>query len=247
MGADSIVDKTGGLAFPINVAEFSTTLAPLDPARTRLLSLFSTAINYELGEVWTKVTNTFPPNHALYGTRPVQDLLEIRPSARVMQERKAIFPLLCLHRVGRAQWDFYTLEIERRIQDWALIYILPALGVGEQRKVGDVLLAVPAIVRRVIRNHGHKAFENGALQFFGDASGIGAIRLTGQTDFGNAPFADSADAPLYYTIVCELQTHEYSQDVADEFGDAEGVDFVVGVGDSDEVVPAFIEANTDVE
>jgi len=246
MGADSIVDQTGGLVFPLNAADYTNTLAPMDPARSRLLALFTAAINYELADVWKKITDGLPPNHKLFGTRPVQDTLELRPSPSVMQQRKAAFPLLCLHRSGRAAWDFYTLEIERRIQDWSLLYILPALDVQDQRRVGDVLLTVPAIVRRVIRNHGHKAFEDGKLQFFGDASGIGAIRLVGQTDIGNAPFSEGADAPIYYTIVCELQTHEYTQDSAEEFGEFEGADFTIGTGEADDILPDFIEASTDV-
>lgn len=246
MPVNSIVDKTGGLGFPLNPDNFTNTLAPLDPARSRLIALFATAINYELTEVWQKVTGQLSPKHPLANTLPVQDTLELRPSMQVMRERKADFPLLCLHRSGRALWDEHTLEIERRVQDWSLLYILPALDVGDQRRIGDVLQAIPVIVRRVIRNHGHKSYENGALQFFDDASGIGGIRLVAQSDIGNAPFAEGADAPIYFTIVCELQTVEYSQDLANEFGEFDGVDYVVGTGDAQEILPDFIEAADDV-
>ncbi len=246
MPVDSIVDKTGGLSFPLDPGDFENTLVPLDPARNRLLSLFQAAINYELSAVWTKVTSHLKPNHALSGTQPVQDTLELRPSAAVMQQRKAAFPLLCLHRTGRAIWEEHTLEIEKRTQDWALLYIMPPLDVLDQRRFGDIVQAIPAIIRRVIRNHGHKAFENGALQFFGDTSGIGAIKLVASTDFGNAPFAEGPDAPIYFTVVCELQTIEYSQDQADEFGELEGIDYAIGVGDEHEVTPRLIEAADDV-
>lgn len=246
MPVDSIVDKTGGLAFPLNPNDFTNTLAPLDPARSRLIALFAAAINYELSEVWTKITSQLGSKHPLANTQPVQDTLELRPSLSVMQQRKAAFPLLCLHRTGRATWDEYTLEIERRTQDWALLYILPALEVGDQRRLGDVMQAIPAIVRRVIRNHGHKAFQDGALQFFQDATGLGGIRLVAQSDIGNAPFAEGADAPMYYTLICELQTVEYCQDQASEFGEFEGVDYVVGTGDELEILPDFIEASDDV-
>lgn len=246
MPIDSIVDKTGGLVFPLNPLDFENTLAPLDPARSRLNELFKVAINYELSEVWRKITNQLSPKHQLYGTLPVQDTLELRPTASVMLQRKASFPLLSVTRTGRAVWEQFTIETERRVQDWSLMYILPPLDVHDQRKVGDVLLAIPAIVRRVIRNHGHKAFENGALQFFGDASGIGAIRMVAQSDFGNAPFAEGPDAPIYFTMVCELQTIEYSVDSADEFPDFDGIDYVVGAGDEQEVLPQFIEASDDV-
>lgn len=246
MPVDSIVDKTGGLNFPLNPADFSTTLTPLDPARNRLLALFATAINYELTPVWRKIVADLNTKHALAGSLPVQDTLELRPTQNVMQQRKATFPLLCLFRSARAIWEEHTLEIDKRTQDWSLMYILPALDVHDQRRFGDVTQAVAAIVRRVIRNHGHKAFEGGALQFFQDASGIGAIKMIAQTDIGNAPFAEGSDAPLYYTVVCELQTIEYSQDLAEEFGDFEGVDYKVGTGDGLEILPQFIEASDDV-
>src|ERR1041384_2358392 len=126
MPANSIVDKSGGLEFPLSAADFTDTLAPLDPARSRMMALFSTAINYELAEVWAKVTSTLGPRHPLFGTSPVQDRLELRPTLSVMQQRKPAFPLLCLHRTGRAEWESYTFEIDRRVQDWALLYILPA-------------------------------------------------------------------------------------------------------------------------
>lgn len=246
MPVDSIVDKAGGLEFPLNASNFDATLVPLDPARTRLLALFTAAINYELTEVWRKVTSKLGSKHPLFDTLPVQDTLELKPSLSVMQQRKAAFPCLSLYRTGRATWDEHTLEMDKRIQDWALLYILPPLDVMDQRRFGDVTLAIPAIVRRVIRNHGHKAFENGALQFFNDPSGIGAIRLVAQSDAGNAPYADGPDAPLYYTVICELQTTEYAQDSADEFGDFEGVDYTVGTGDELEILPDFIEASDDV-
>lgn len=246
MPVDSIVDKTGGLDFPLDPADFESTLTPLDPARNRLLSLFATAINYELTDVWLKVTSSLNPKHPLANTLPVQDTLELRPTANVMQQRKGTFPLLCLFRSARSVWEEHTLEIDKRTQDWSLMYILPPLDVQDQRRFGDVTQAVAAIVRRVIRNHGHKAFENGALQFFQDASGIGAIKMVAQTDIGNAPFAETPDAPLYYTVVCELQTIEYSQDQADEFGDFEGVDYKVGTGDEFDILPQFIEASDDV-
>ncbi len=246
MPVDSIVDKTGGLEFPLNPDRFDNTLVPLDPARSRLLALFATAINYEMTEVWSKITADLDPKHALFGTLPIQDTLEVRPTLRYMQSRKPAFPFLALFRNGRATWEQYTLEIDRRSQDWTLMYVMPGLSALDIRRFGDMAQAVPAIVRRVIRNHGHKAFENGALQFFQDASGIGGIRLTGQTDLGNAPFAEGDDAPHYFTVICDLETVEYTQDIPEEFPEYEGVDYKVGVGDEREILPMFIEASDDV-
>jgi hypothetical protein len=246
MPVDSIVDKTGGLEFPLDPGDFENTLTPLDPTRNRLLSLFATAINYEMTEVWQKVTADLEPNHSLYGTLPIQDTLELQPTPFVMTSRKPGFPFLALYRTGRALWEEHTLEIDKRTQEWGLMYVMPALNVLDQRRFGDMAQAVTAIVRRVIRNHGHKAFENGALQFFQDASGIGAIKLVAQTAVGNAQFAEGPDSPVYFTVICELQTVEYTQDLPEEFPDFEGVDYAVGTGDELQILPRFIEASDDV-
>lgn len=242
MPVDSLVGRIGGLTLPLRPVDFDGTFTSVDPARTRLLALFSTAISYELAEVWANATANCAP---LFNKQAVQDTLELEPNKRVMQERKADFPLLVLHRMGRAEYVEHTTEIDRRDQDWHLYYILPALKTEDLRRVGDVCIIVAEIVRRTIRNHGHRAFEDGALQWFGDASGIGSIRVKSQS-VGQASFSDDENAPLYLMLMMELATSEYSQDVADEFDEFEGTDYHVGTEDDGGVLPEFIEAFDDV-
>lgn len=244
MPVDSLVGRIGGLTLPLRTEDFNGTFAVVDVARSRLLDLFKTAINYELSEVWERAIGNCDK---LMGKRPVQDVMELEPTKAILQQRKVDFPLLCLHRFGRAEWSDHTTEIEKRDQEWRLYYILPALDVADLRRVGDVCLVVAEIVRRTIRNHGHKAYESGALQFFGDASGLGSIRVKAQIGPGQSTFADEGDTgPTYYAIVLELQTVEYSQDIPDEFGEFEGTDFHFGLTGDGGTVPEFIEAWDDV-
>lgn len=242
MSVDSLVGRIGGLTLPLRPVDFDGTFTSVDPARARLLALFRTAISYELSEVWPAATANCAP---LFNKQPVQDTLELEPTKRVMEERKADFPMLVLHRVGRGDWFEHTLDMDRRDQDWHLYYILPPLKTEDLRRVGDVCMVVAEVVRRTIRNHGHKAFENGALQWFGDASGIGAIKIKSQ-NVGQASFANDENAPLYLMLMIELQTSEFSQDLLEEFDDFDGTDYHVGLDGDGGVVPEFIEAFDDV-
>lgn len=242
MPVDSLVGRIGGLTLPLRPADFNGSFVSVDPARSRLLALFRTAINYELSEVWPLATKNTAP---LFNKQPVQDTLELEPTKQLMQERKAAFPLLVLHRVGRGDWFEHTLDMDRRDQDWRLYYILPALKTEDMRRIGDVCMVVSEVVRRTIRNHGHKAFEDGALQWFGDASGIGAIKVKSQT-IGHASFSEDENAPAFLMIMIELSTSEYSEDLPEEFAGFDGVDYHVGLASDEGTLPEFIEAFDDV-
>jgi hypothetical protein len=47
-------------------------------------------------------------------------------------------------------------------------------------------------------------------------------------------------------LMMELTTSEYSQDLADEFGEFEGTDYHVGNEDEGGTLPEFVEAFDDV-
>lgn len=243
MGADSLVGRIGSLTLPLRPVDYNGSFVAADVARSRLLALFRTAITYELREVWSAATAKVDP---LFNKQPVEDTLELEPTRQVMQDRKAGFPLLVLHRVGKGDWFEHTIDMDRRDQDWRLYYILPPLKTEDLRRVGDVCMIVPEVVRRTIRNHGHKAFEDGALQWFGDSSGIGSIRLKSQ-NVGQGAFSEDDNAPQYLTVMMELATSEYSEDFPDdEFPEFDGTDYHVGLDGDGGVLPEFIEAFDDV-
>lgn len=242
---EALVGEFGDLDFPVTTS-ITTTLTPLDPARERLTALFKAAINAELGTAWTTVTNTLDSGHALYGTSPVQDTLELAPSPAVMTQRKPAWPLMCVYRSGKATLEPFTMHIDRIVQEWTVDYILGPLDVGDLRKVGDVCIAVAKIIRAVIRRRGHASYDSGALQFFPDKGGLGAIELKSSEGPGQASFAGDESGTLYYALTMTLETVEHLTDDADEFGAFDAIDFEVGVGSGDGIVPGLIYASTDV-
>jgi hypothetical protein len=244
----SLYEALGGLDLPIDPAGISTTLAPLDPARTVLAGLFKAAINAELGPAWTKATAGLSHKHLLFGSLPLADVLELEPSVPVMQDRKPAWPLLCVHRTGTATHEEHTLggQIQRITQQWGVHYILGPLDVGELRKLSDACIAVAKIVNLCIRRRGHPAYQGGALQFFQGHGRIGAIRIVSHDGPGQASFASDPKGVQYYATTLVLETVEYSYNVDGADGDFEGLDLTIDAGSDDGVLPGLIYGASDV-
>jgi len=245
MSVNSMVLTAGDLHLPVVAADFTTTATPLDPGRAKLAALFKAAINDELGEVWTKLTAGLTAGHPFYGTTPVEDVLELEPTPKVMQERRPAWPLLCIHRTGTAQWSEHTLEIDKVVQPWALHYILGPLDIAGLRQFGDICVAVAKIVMAVIRRRGHASYESGALQFFPGKGGFASITMTSTEGPGQASFAGDEHRTVYYAMTLHLETMETNVDLAGEAGDFDAVDFDVSVGNDAESVPSLIQAASD--
>lgn len=224
----------GNLTFPLVASDFTTTLTPLDPARHELTELFKAAINAEFSEVWEQVAT-----RSLVGTLPVQDTLEMEPSVQVMQQRKAVFPLLCVHRTGTASLDQITLFEERLTQQWAIDYILGPLDIGDIYKLGDICLAVAKLIRLVIRQRGHAAYQSGALQFF-DAH-IASIEVKSVEGPGQASFVGDEKSTLYYAVSLTIETVEVTGDDVDSFPKYQATDYDVGL----DGVRGLVYAGTD--
>lgn len=244
--AESIFQTFGDLHLPIEASEVTTTLEPLDPGLAKLMALFKSAINSEYGPVWHKVADALPVGHPLRLSDPVADTLELEPNPAIMQQRKATWPLLCLHRQGEATYERVMLDQERLNQEWGLHYILSPLDIGDLRKLSPICIAVGKLVRLVIRQRGHKSYEAGALQFFPDKGGFASISLDSQEGPGQATFAGNADGPIYYAVSFKLKTTELSNDDLDGYGDYEGTDVSVGVGTGTAIVPDLIQADTSI-
>lgn len=247
--AESMYERLGGLELPVTAADIgSTGLAALDPSRDLLLDLFTAAINSELGDAYTKVRQELGERESL-GSLPVSDTLADEPSAANMQQRKALFPLLALHRSGTATYEPYTLEITRLTQPWTLHYILGPLDVIDSRKLKDICVAVAKVVALVIRKRGHESFQGGALQFFGAASPdqpspLSSLRIVSYEGPGQAVFGESTT--MYWAIEIRLETGELSSYVEDAHGsDLDGADMHVAVGGGEGLVPEMIIARTD--
>ncbi len=242
----SIYGDFGGVKYPLSPDNFESTFVSLDPARSRLSALFATAIRYELAPIWSKVIASGKPHPLSNSTSAVAMVMELDPVTHLMKQVKTDYPLLCLHRVGEQTWSPHTLQGDKCEQDWNLHYILPNLDIGETRKFYDVLRIIPDIVARVIRSRGHIAYDNGALQFFGDKGGIGSIGMT-RAESGQARFGGQVESPVWLATTITLHTIEYSKDSEEQYGAFEGIDWSIGVGDSTGTIPNVIEAYSDVD
>lgn len=252
--ANSIYNNLGGLQLPLDVADFSGTLAPLDPARATLTALFAAAINAELTEAWQSVVgrSTAPAitglgaSHRLYNTTPVQSTLELEPNPIIMRELKKSMPLLCVHRSGTGTYDSHTLNADKLTQAWNVHYILGELDTGELRKVGDACVAAAKIIRMTIRKRGHLAYQAGALQFFPGVGDLCSVELKSHEGPGQAKFAGDEDGPMFYAISMALETVEILSDNLDVYPPFEGVMYEVGGGDGNTIFPGLIYADSAV-
>ena len=239
MGVDSIVQRLGDTVFPIDDTAIATTLVPLDPGKAILLGLFKAAINYEFGPAWAKIQGQ------LANTLPVHDTLELEPSHKVMLERRCKFPLLCVYRRGEHTLDQKTLFRDQLTCHWGVDYVLGPLSVGDVRRVGDICQAIVKLVRLVIRQRGHKSYDNGALQFFHDKGGFAEINIRSY-QFGQAAFAGDEDRTMYYALSMDLETTEIGYDDETEWPSFEAFDLELGVGSSTDIAPGLIYASSDV-
>lgn len=239
-----IYEDFGGLSLPLEAADVTTTLTPLDPAKAMLVALFKAALNAELGDVWTKVTNTLATDHPLRNTNPVQSTLELPPTPENIGQVKKTFPLLCVHRSGRATAEEYLLSQDKVTQTWDVHYILAPTDVGDCRKLLDVCVAVPKILRLVIRKRGHPQYQSGALQFFDGQGTLASVNLTGWEGPVQASFAPEENAPTYHAVVMQLETTELTYDDIDAYGGLEASTFEIGAGDDQGIYPGLIYADT---
>ena len=241
---ESVFTSFGGLDLPVTDSDVTDSLSSLDPARDRMLAWFAAAINAEFQSVWTEAIAALPSGHDL-GAAPVQDTMPFEPTPRLMKERKASFPLLALHRTGRATFESLTLEEDRLTQNWNLHLILGTMGIDGQRRILDIASAVAKTIAVSIRCFGHPAYESGANQL--EAGDIHSLELVASTGPAAARFDGDDDSPTYWAITLELVTTENtSPNIAHEkMIDGLDLDMDVGGAGSPDISPSFIVASSD--
>ncbi|HEU4544359.1 MAG TPA: hypothetical protein VFR23_24725 [Jiangellaceae bacterium] len=229
----SLAESFGGLRLPVQASDVDRTLASLDPGRDVLLDLFAAAINAELTAAWAKVRLGLSPGHAL-GALPVSDTLPAMPTVQVMQERKAVFPLLALHRDGRGAYETHLIDQELLRQPWELHYILCPLDTADSRRLLDIGIAISKIVDRVVSRGGHPAYQSGAYALFGadtESALFGALRVIGHDGPGQAVFAGDEQGTKYWAMTVQLESVEYPSERTDENAGAfDGADYAIGIG-----------------
>lgn len=239
---NSVFQSIGGLSFPITGV--TDSLSVLDPGRVVMTALFKAAINDEWNEAWTAVTTTLDAGHPLIGTDPVADTLEVEPTPQIMQQRKAVFPLLCVYRHGEATYEQQTLQDEQLSQEWGVDYILGPLDVGDYRKLGDICVGVGKLLRIVIQRRSHNSYESGAIQFGPGKGDFGSASLASQQGPGQASFAGDEAGTLYYAISFKLKTTEMSSSDIGGSPPFDAANVSVGVGNETEIVPDLLQADT---
>lgn len=256
----SLNTSFGGTSFPLDAGTAASTgnLTHADPARRKLIELFEAAINAEMGDAWRAVVGYasgptgFGSTHKLYGTLPVSDTLELRPTQAHMTQRKARFPLLALHRFGRPLIEAQSLYQDRLTQTWLLHWILGPADTAECHRLLDVAQAIPKLIALIARANGHPAYESGAAQFGTESeSGIGGIEVVGAEGPEQAQFAGDENGVIYYALTVEIRTVEYTdpggEDSLDNFGDFEAADFKVRVGGGEGAIGGLLDFSTDVD
>jgi hypothetical protein len=250
--ANSLYQGFGGLSLPLDTGDFSTGASPLDPARSTMAALFAAAINAELGEAWSKLFTTvggntagLPSGHPLLDSTPVGTVLELEPSPQIVKQYVPTWPLLAIHRTGTGTYEQHTLTHDRLTQPWLLHYILTPLDVGDWRKFEAVCVAVAKIVRLVIRQRGHLAYQSGALAF--EPGGpLASVELKSHEGPGQAQFAGDESGTLYYAITMNLETVEVTADSLTPYADFDGAMVEVGVGNGEGILPGLLYADSAV-
>lgn len=241
-----LYEGVGGVSFPLREAGYSDSFAPLDGARDRLLGLFTSAINAELGPVWRNVTdNGLAPGHRLIGTQPVEDSIPMAPTLALMQARKSKFPLLALHREGDAEFEEHTMDSFRVKQQWSLHYILGPGDVEFERKFLDFPMAIRSLLALVIRQRGHASYDGGALQFFPGTGSLSSVRLVKHSTTGRAVFSEDPSA-TYWAMLFTLETTEIMTQDEAAYPELSGFDATLNLADGQEVLPEFASGSVDI-
>lgn len=203
--ADTLNSSWGALTLPIP-AQPGLDLAGLDPARDILLDLFAAALTSELQGVFDRATMGTELRNVVGDKLPVFDDVE------TIRQRKCALPWLSVSRsVEPNQEDEFTLWQNRITSRWTIDYVLGPLGIGDQIKLGDVLVAAARVIAATIRNGGHKAYAaTGAFakQVLGPGAGLCGFSTIAVTSFitGAAAFAQAG--PKYHAMTMTLTTTE---------------------------------------
>jgi hypothetical protein len=238
--------EVGALAFPI-VGTGATNLSALDPARDILLALFASAITAELDPVWEPATRRTPLEPA---DHPVRARHPYPPEQKTLQQVTTKFPALFVYRQEEPIRPVqFTLWQRRYTSRWGIDYFLGPLDAGDAGRVGDILIAVGKILGEVIEDGGHSSYAGGANVLLDGGLGTCGFSTAVMIDFkaGGAKLADNGDkGPTFLACSCTLETTEMVKPRAAGVGaDLAGVDFTLGTGTNEGLIPNLIEASTD--
>jgi len=239
--------KFGDVEFPLLPVQNAQLFSALDPARDKLLAFFKAAINKELAQSTTSVVANSPwaivtAGTALSAAMPVQDVCYLQPTSDLVKEASWGMPLLCCYRTSAVHEEF-TLQREVIRTTWGIDYILPPLPADDRRKIAAMLPGVRSLLTFLIRRRAHPAYQNGALQFGQGYGGFDVMRVVASNE-GPVAFSDKEGSNFYYAVHLDIETTELD-DTTQTYTDFDGVDYNIGVGGSEGVLPDTVQARTD--
>lgn len=236
-----MIGSFGGLTLPAPTTGITTTLAPLDPARTALAGLLKAAINGELRDVWALVTAGLPATHPLAGSTPVRDVLELEPDPQTLAARKAGWPLLCVYREGKATTQMVSARYNRRIQQWRADLILGPIGtVDDVRRFGDLAMAAVTVATATLHHGIYPGHPSATPPVAAYGTGrfpavpVDFVTVKGHQGPGLATVEQlGGDAKQLYAVTIEIETWESELIVSDPATDTllDFVDTDLGAAD----------------
>jgi hypothetical protein len=247
--ADSLFRSFGNLSLPLS-ATGDTDFSALDPGRTIVLELFRDALNSELEPIWAAAVAGTP----LEGSDPVESVLPALPDLTTIQQVKKTFPMLAGGPVGApVEQVELTLWQEQVTRIWEFDYVLGPLEIGNQLKLDAVLTAVDRILRTVIAEGGHRAYES---QTYGNSTFLKKV-LVGQGEgltgfsrveivssvYGAAAFSEGGPKYHAYTLTCRISELDGFTD--GEAAPYDGTTFTGNTGDTSGTIPVVI-GNTSI-
>lgn len=245
-------ERFGAATFPSrtgSAGEIDSTDGLLrHPGQDTLLALFTSAINAELGDDWTTVTNTLGVSHRLYGTTPVQVSRPFRPTKSVLLEIKSKAPILFLHPAGEGTFSAFTQYTDQKVQEWKLHWIVGHCDAADARKIEWFADKIAKLIRRVCIGKSHPAYMSGAIQW-NDASSTNAADFTNvvvnKSGFDpDATFEGDENSP-FGALQVSLETTELSSTLEDADVAMTGADGTLNVGDMIALRDDFIVMDTD--
>jgi hypothetical protein len=228
--AEHLWQRFGDLKLPASAGDVSDEqlFSALDPALDRLLALFKTAINVELGGEVGEVSSDSVWHVARRGTvlaqrLPVASTIWCKPTRKVLRERELPYPLLAIYRTT-CEHDDLTINQTRAIWSWQFDYILGPLDGADARRLSAALVAVSKIVQLVIHNFGHPEYDDGAAQFFPDGGGLERFWVVSSQQ-GPASFGQEDEGQEFLALSMVLRSSEIGTVDLDGLPDYDGATY----------------------
>jgi hypothetical protein len=244
---DSIRQRMGADALPLEAADIGTELAFVDSTQRLLLGLFAAAIAAELDGAYAQVATGFTDNPSLSTSTCVASSHPAELSRELLGVLGVDYPALFVYRAGEQVQEQVTLELLKRSQEWHIDYLLGPLDVGTYRKLEALLkVHVPHVIRRVIERRGHPAYAGGATQWGTTATspilGFGDNRVRVQAGPMDIPGFD-AEHPFYISSnrVTVEETGDFEEGSEGTF---DSVTYLLSGSTTGDMVQPFIEADS---